>query len=312
MRRVQLLYRPVDSTPIHTPNSDTHSIMANALLMGGTNRLVRHGKTPIAVRHVLDLLLGQVFARGDTEFRVHTITATELYRQFGVARYPSPVEIERLVQQIAEFTTVARIERKLISVHWIERAIYDKATATFSFKLSEQLRPFVLGLRGDFTQLCVRDLLRLKSGYSHQLYQIASRFEPLSRRTHRIPLDRFCDALHLPTDHMARTDWRKLSERILRPAQQEVWQKTGLSFCIRPVRVHGRARGPVDAIELSTFSYERVAEPKEKPKQRRDYSKMTQQRLARLVENVESDDAGPEGHGIEGIDFHSDPYADDV
>jgi hypothetical protein len=230
-------------------------LMSSAALANGTRRLVRHGKIPIHVRHVLDWLLGHVHAKADTEFKVYSISATDLFRQLGVKRYPSPTEAEQLVQAVGGYTTLARVGRIVVSVHWVERAAFDPDTGVFHFQLSEQLRPFLLDLKRDYSQLRVRDLLRLKSGYSHQLYMIVSRFEPLHRKSHRMPLPEFCDSMHVPSDHKARADWRRLQEKILAPATAEVREKTGLSCTITPLRQHNRKRGDVEAIEITNIAY---------------------------------------------------------
>lgn len=287
--------------------------MSPAALANGARRLVRHGRVPIHARHVLDLLIGQVHAKTDTEFKVCSISATDLYRQFGVARYPTENEAEALVLAVGSYTTTAHVGRMIVSVRWIERAIYDKENGLFSFQLSEQLRPFLLDLKKNYTQLRVRDLLRLRSGYAHQLYAIIMRFAPLTYKTiHKLPLGDFLDALHVPADHKARNDWKELSRDILKPAYVEVASKTALFFTLKPVRQYGRARGPVEAIEISGIRYapEVLPDMQEADDRKFRYSTATQRKLDKL-NSTDGQDDETESERVQRLDENGDPWGTD-
>jgi hypothetical protein len=258
LKRKQI--RPVFS-PLKLPSGETYGVMGNDLLMSraalanGKPRMLHDGLVNIHVLHVLDLLLAQVRAKDDTAFGTYSITATELWRQFRVKRYPSPREIAALIRGVAGFTTIVETPRHLVSVRWCERAVYDKGEKILVFQLSEQLRPFLLDLKKNFTGLRTRDLLRMRRVYSHQLYAIVTRFEGLYRRTHQISLDELCDALLMPADHAFRRNWKHLWQKVLWPTRADVFANTGLIFDMRPVRDHGRKRGAVVAIAISGIRY---------------------------------------------------------
>jgi len=330
MQRAQLRHRisgaGVAARPLRPPHAETRALLRNDLLMSsltltnGARRLVRHGKVPIHVRHVLDLLLGHVHAMKDKEFPVYSISAADLYRHFGVEYCPSQRERENLIAAVAGYVTVVDLGRSLVTVRWVDRTAYDKETATFHFRLSEQLRPFLLDLKKNYTQLRVRDLLRLKTTCGHQLYQIVSRFEPLTRRkVHKLGLAEFLDALHMPADHNARANWKALSRYVLKPARAEIAARTGLFFDLKPAREHSRARGPVVAVELSNIRYNpELVEDMERADDKRFDA--YQRKVAQLTEHLDpepeeqtgDEPAASNSKRVEGFDIHSDPFADEL
>jgi hypothetical protein len=238
------------------------AFVRNDLVMGtlatkeGKIRLVSDGRIPVHTQHVLDILLAQVFSKGDDVFRVYTIGVGEFFRLLGVARHPSPAEIKELVAAAGGFTTLVDFPTALVTVRWMERAVFVKETRLLHFQLSEQLRPFLLSLKGNYTQLRIADLLRLKTASAHQLYCVLARFANLRRKAHHVPIETFCDALHIPADHTFRGKWRLLNKRIIKPAIGEVAARTGMLCKIRPVRLAGGTRGEVCAVELSEIRYE--------------------------------------------------------
>lgn len=61
---------------------------------------------------------------------------------------------------------------------WIENdMVIDKGQGTITLRLSEKLKPYLLGLRGNFTQYQLVNVLSLKSKYSIRLYEILKSYQ---------------------------------------------------------------------------------------------------------------------------------------
>ena len=73
-------------------------------------------------------------------------------------------------------------EEKITVLHWLSKAyILPGNRHTVRLLLDEELSPFLIGLRKNYTKVYIHDILRMKSHYSILLYQILSSYEYMGR-----------------------------------------------------------------------------------------------------------------------------------
>lgn len=222
---------------------------------------MRRNRPPysIHVYKVLALLLGQVRARKDAEFQEYTVGTKALYRLLGLKHAPTRDEAGALITELKSFATISFGPEVDRAVTWMGVAEHEHITGAFKLKLSDELKPYILGLRAQFVTQYIQSVLRLRSRYSVLLYGLARGFLGYyEKEQHLVLLDQLIGALHLPLNHPAAREWRFLDRDILRLAQAEIHERTELRFQYRPIRARPCAkRGPVLSVAFFDVHEER-------------------------------------------------------
>lgn len=104
-----------------------------------------------------------------------------------------------------------------------------------SAKLNQDLKPYYLQLRREFSMRSLPDFRRLSSVYSQQIYRFLRSFRALDET--EVPIEK----LHFVTTapESLRKDFRNFRLRVLEPAEKEINEKTNLSFRWEAIK-HGR------------------------------------------------------------------------
>lgn len=69
-----------------------------------------------------------------------------------------------------------------ITVRWIEKAIINKRQGKLFIKFDNDLKPYLLGLYGNYTKIPLHSILRMKSKYGIMLYEILRSYYYTSHR----------------------------------------------------------------------------------------------------------------------------------
>lgn len=78
-------------------------------------------------------------------------------------------------------------EDSLLQVPWIASAKYLYGKGIIKFKISEELAPYLLKIKNQFTVIRLSDLMRFKSIYSLRIYELLKQYESIGCR--KIALD---------------------------------------------------------------------------------------------------------------------------
>lgn len=101
-----------------------------------------------------------------------------------------------------------------------------------SAKLNQDLKPYYLQLRREFSMRSLSDFRRLSGIYSQQLYRFLCSFRALDMT--EVPLDRLYFVTTAPESF--RKDFRNFRLRVLEPAAKEINDKTDLKYNWEPIR----------------------------------------------------------------------------
>ena len=114
------------------------------------------------------------------------------------------------------------------------RAYYRRKTGMVEASFNENIRPYLLELRDNFTKAQLSQLLKLKSPVSHRIYWLLREYAAFGKRV--IGLAELRNVLGLTTEYQNRFD--HFRERVLDRAQTELAQ-TDLPFTYEVIK-HGR------------------------------------------------------------------------
>lgn len=95
---------------------------------------------------------------------------------------------------------------------------YKQGEGRVEVGLKDWLKPYLLGLKDEFTRIAVRDFARLQSFYGLRLFMLLHQYRKIGRRTFTLAELRF--SLGIATHEYPR--WSDLSERVIKTAIKDL------------------------------------------------------------------------------------------
>jgi plasmid replication initiation protein len=118
-------------------------------------------------------------------------------------------------------------------VRWIERPYIDKKGGIIRIKLDDEMKPYLLQLKQQFTKYDLIYTLNFKSKYSIRLYEYLKsiHFQKFQEYQQIIPIDKF--QLIMDSNYK---EFKDFHTRALKPAYQEINEYTDISFEYQPIK----------------------------------------------------------------------------
>lgn len=146
---------------------DNMVVMANDMIKGISKLSLNEAK-------LLRTIIMQIKPY-DEELEVFTVKADEFAAILGIDKNHIYAEIDKMTDhlldekiRIGDKTTKKKSKWK--KFRWVDYCEYD--TGTLTIKLSDQLRPYLLGLQKWYTQYRLEDIIFFKSWYSIRIYEL--------------------------------------------------------------------------------------------------------------------------------------------
>lgn len=149
-----------------TFNENHHTIMANDIVKGKQEMTLQEAR-------LLRLLITQV-AQEDKDLMTYTTKITELAAFLGIAKNNLYRDVKGICDNMAR--RVVRVgtgnPRSPWEVFpWLQYASYD-GNGNLTIKLSDTIKPYVVGLNEKFTQYKLANILAMNSFYAIRLYEL--------------------------------------------------------------------------------------------------------------------------------------------
>ena len=247
---------PIIRRGLQAPNGYTTALIANALVNARGWRIIRPRNPPPTSKNCLKveaLLRGHVHAKKDSAFAEFSITASNLYHSLGIRRAPPLASILGLLEELASKAVwlCDKHGSKTGKDGWHRVAWFDKQpryeAGRIFLQLSDELKPYLLGLEDRYTTQYVQSILALGSVDAIRLYEFLRQFARLWQRSHRVKVrGQLCDVVGFRWDNL----WGRFDRDKFRPAIKQIMERTELDISYRPVRMGrtDRKRGAVDEI----------------------------------------------------------------
>ncbi|MCL2320998.1 MAG: replication initiation protein [Oscillospiraceae bacterium] len=175
---------------------------------------------------LIDMLISLIQPK-DIDFKPYVFHISDLMEFLGVDDTHKYTTIPKVTKRLMSDVIELKEKNKIIQVPfpWLSYAEYDKTTGIVTLKLNPVLKPYLLGLKNNFTRHKVfySQILK-KSKYSLRLYQILKRYEYEDN-------DPVIDLEELK--HMLDTDYKEYKDfkrRILESSQKSINSKSDIIF----------------------------------------------------------------------------------
>lgn len=148
-----------------TFNTDNYVVMAN--------NMVLHSASNLNLNEVklLRFIIMQT-RKGDKELYEFEVSAKDLCKLLGIKSKDMYKRLDTMTTHLMQ--EVIRIgddsKREWRKFHWVDVCEYSKGV--IKIKLSDQLKPYLLHLRGCFTKYQLSEIISLKSTYAIRIYEM--------------------------------------------------------------------------------------------------------------------------------------------
>ena len=225
---------------------------ANKLVCGNKNTLS-------ALQQKLILTLASLVQPNDDHFKLYDLRIKDfqsLCKNKSI-KYSEIIKITRDIMR--EVIELENDEGNLLQCHWIESAIHIKKKGIIKIKLSDQLMPYLLDLKGLFLKYKLENILQMKSKYSIKIYELLKnqiyKIEKYKKNTYEISLTDL--KKYLDADLKSYKSYNNFKVKVLEMAEKELRLYSDVNFEIVEIKT-GKKVTSIRFI-LDDKSYERSA-----------------------------------------------------
>ncbi len=180
----------------------------------------------------------------DKDFQLHEVPISEILGE--VLNHESEdnyTYIKNLCRSLSKriledeslvYDPVTKKEEEMFEVMAIFKRIqYLKRKAVICYQLNDCLKPYLLGLRKNFTQIPLQNILPIRSGYAIRIYQMLLSELKQNRNEVIMPLIQLQDILCVPKSMYA---WIDFKRNVLEPSLKEINATTDIVASYRPLK----------------------------------------------------------------------------
>jgi len=214
--------------------------MENRLIVKDNHLIESKGHLTIYEHKILAWCVAKL-DKNDINFNVCELTRKEAILLLG---FPENISIKRISDLIGGMygkCIEIRDPKKSDDYHrfgLITSDGYSSKTQTFSIKISDDLKPFLLQLRANFTKLDLIEILRFKRSHTAKFYEICKKeLMGMNEAYFERDMSEFKDFLGLKDNYKKYKDLKKW---VFAPSIKELKEIAGLKVTITPSRYHSR------------------------------------------------------------------------
>lgn len=233
--------------------------MNEELVVTKANKMIEASyRLSVSEQRVMALLVTRIHPN-DEDFKPYRFKITELEKLVtDSARKHKGLysRVKALTRGLQEKVLQIREPNRILQVSWLSAAEYLDGEGEVELEFSPRLKPYLLQLQERFTSYKIRNVIKLRSGYSVRFYELLKQYEPLGQRSFDLPGLR--TTLGVPDTELTR--WVDFKRKAIDVAERELPKKTDLAFSYT---VRKRARA-VAFVDFKIWSIKKDKPPKKK------------------------------------------------
>lgn len=146
-----------------------------ALVVRQSNELIEasYKIASIGEGRLIRMLIAQI-TPNDEDFKTYRIGVADFARFFGLSENNNSVYalIEKSADELAGRRIMLKKDGSWLRLNWLSAASYTKKSGYVEVRFDKDLKPFLLGLKGYFTQYNLDNIVNFKSGYAMRLFEL--------------------------------------------------------------------------------------------------------------------------------------------
>lgn len=144
-----------------------------ALVVRQSNELIEasYRIASIGEGRLMRMLIAQV-SPNDEDFKTYRIGVADFARFFGITHNSIHEQIEKSARALREREILIRKGKSWLSTGWLSFVKYTEGSGYIEVRFDKELKPYLLGLKGYFTQYELEKVVNFKSGYAMRLFEL--------------------------------------------------------------------------------------------------------------------------------------------
>ena len=199
---------------------------------------------------ILSLYLAQIY-REDKDFKRFQISFKDMEEKLGKRIYSrdldsickellsSPIKIEEF-EQTSELEKFAdpyyfkKVTKTIKYYNWATRASYNVAEKWFELEIHEDLKKYLLQLKGNFTKYSYKQITNLKSQYAKRLYMLLKQYMNTEKPFYTVSVE---DLLYiLDAENKYSTNFADFRRKVLKIAIEQINEKSDIDVSVKEVK----------------------------------------------------------------------------
>lgn len=209
------------------------------------------------VIHVLTSMIN----KDDEEFKVYKLTIKEFVEILGSKNKNIYTEVARYTESLRERDLKIIKEKSILRTKWLSSAEYFHNEGYVELCFDPKLKPYLLMLKGRFTQLPLSHMMSFKKQYSSRLYELLKQYEKIGER--KITLEELRDYLGIDDNQYPK--YGNFKQKVLIEARDEINEGTDLHVSFEEIKVSRRVAELKFIIEPQEIPERSLSEKKNTP-----------------------------------------------
>ena len=199
----------------------------NKVVVSQSNKLIEASyKMNLAEKRLVCLLASKI-RRDDKDFQEYEIVISSLADFIGITGHHIYEQTKQLTKRLmTRVLTLPKEPNGIVQVSFLSSAEYQKGSGSVKLCFDPNMKPFLLQLKGQFTNYFLKHIARLRSIYSIRIYELLKSYQRFGRK--KFTIQELKDIFQIPSNQY--TQYNHFKERILHPAQQELRDNTDIYF----------------------------------------------------------------------------------
>ncbi len=199
----------------------------NKIIVSQSNKLIEASyKMNLAEKRLVCLLASKIH-RDDKDFQEYEISISALTDFVGISGHHIYDQTKQLTKKLmTRVLTLPIGSNGIVQVSFLSSAKYIDGTGVVKLCFDPHMRPFLLQLKGQFTNYFLKHIANLRSVYSIRIYELLKSYQRFGRKKFTIEFLR--TAFQISPDQYTR--YNDFKKRILISSQKELRDHTDIYF----------------------------------------------------------------------------------
>lgn len=182
-----------------------------------SNKLIEaHFSLPLAEQRIIYAYISKL-SEEHLDFPELEISAKEFADMLNLVD-PNYKEVKYHVGKLMDRRLEIETEEEYTTFHWFSIARYRKKEGRLRLRIHDELKPYLLQLKREFTRLLTKQVMQFRSVYSIRIYMLCKQYQHIGKR--KIPLDELKKKLGIePGEYTLYSNFKK---RVIEQAQKEI------------------------------------------------------------------------------------------
>lgn len=212
-----------------------------------SNRLIESSyRLSITEKKIIEVLASAIH-KDDEDFKDYTFSIKDFIELSGVKNQSKYEDVRTAAEGLVQNTFTFREKNAVTTVAWLSGCRYYEHEGLITLQFSPWLKPYLLQLKGHFTQYQLGNIMQIKSSYAIRIYELLKQRQKIGYR--EFTVDELRHILQIDEQYKNYKDFRR---NVILVAQKELKEKTDICFTFEETRLGRKVASIYFTIESNT------------------------------------------------------------